>query len=195
MLQQRAVGEEEDTAPLHGFDWVLGREGAAARFAAWRVRRIAQEGVPPSLLGPLGAWPVPFEGSSEVRTDANLVCFRAFIATAPRHLALQWCQLPLTLHRASGILLAGSRSALSVHVREGDGFECRFIRERECTQLPCTRCTEGRGGYVWRWVGPWTPTAAILSASHGELWRHWPYGACGTYDRPIQWPRPGAYYA
>ena len=31
----------------------------------------------------------------------------------------------------------------------------------ECTEVGCQRCESGRGGYQFRWVGPWTCCATI----------------------------------
>ncbi len=162
-------------------------QGAAARFAAWRVRLAARNGVPSSLLGPLGAWPLAFE-STEVRSDANLICFRAYIASAPPQVAWALRELPITEHLTEWLYLV-PQQPLTVALLRADGRRSRCImRTRVCSAVPCARCSSGSGGWHFRWLGPWTPTAAMLGCHHSELYEHsWPVGASGV----ISWPRPG----
>ena len=62
----------------------------------------------------------------------------------------------LTDHRMDGDDVPASVPMFPVIIQRESLNRTWVMPHRQCTETGCQRCESGRGGYQFRWVGPWT---------------------------------------
>ena len=92
----------------------------------------------------------------EVMTPVNLNAFIRWCATATEEeLDKAFDKIYMTLHRREETTLE-DLPLEPVRIERSDLARIFTIPQRPCRSFPCRRCSTGRGGYQFRWVGPWT---------------------------------------
>ena len=92
----------------------------------------------------------------EVISPVNLSAFISWASTASEEeLDKAFDVIYITEHRM-GETIFGDLPVEPVHIERIDLDRIFTIPSRPCNLVPCRRCLTGRGGYQFRWVGPWT---------------------------------------
>ena len=88
-----------------------------------------------------GPWPQHFK----CRSDINLSLALRWLGDVPKRELPQWLvHLPIGRHRCNDPPEMPSIKGV------------KFLAIR-CTDDPCERCSTGRGGYIFKHLGPWAP--------------------------------------
>ena len=92
----------------------------------------------------------------EVMIPVNLNAFISWCATATEEeLDKAFDKIYITVHRIEETTLE-DLPLEPVRIERSDLDRIFTIPQRPCRSFPCRRCSTGRGGYQFRWVGPWT---------------------------------------
>ena len=92
----------------------------------------------------------------EVMTPVNLNAFIRWCATATEEeLDKAFDNIYITEHRIEETTLE-DLPLEPVLIERSDLDRIFTIPQRPCRSWSCRKCSTGRGGYQFRWVGPWT---------------------------------------
>ena len=92
----------------------------------------------------------------EVITPVNLSAFINWATTATEEeLDKAFDKIYITVHRIEETTLE-DLPLEPVRIERSDLDRIFTIPQRPCRSWSCRRCSTGRGGYQFRWVGPWT---------------------------------------
>ena len=98
-----------------------------------------------------------------VVTPLNLSAFMTWAATAEFDEMLQVFGTVYIVNHRMNTAIFGDIPHGPIVIPRSD-FRCEFVvNEVDCEDDECIRCNTGRGGYQFRWVGPWTCECMIGS--------------------------------
>lgn len=111
-----------------------------------------------------------------VLSDLNFAAFMVFLSnyatlTEAQELAVL---LPVVNHRHDdaqlrlmvGPVIIHETEPQTIHVESSTRIRTTSI---QCTEMECSRCRNGTGGYMFRWVHPlWTPRLCVFQDAKGR---------------------------
>ena len=106
---------------------------------------------------------LPRWGSEFVLTPENLCAFQDWFLMQEPEVQLAHSELYVIEH-ANCPLPSFVRKIPPVIQWEQEGPIITQMKTRDCVIHDCRRCTSGVGGYVFRWIGPWTCLEAVALA-------------------------------
>ena len=102
----------------------------------------------------------------EVMIPVNLNAFISWCATATEEeLDKAFDKIYITVHRIEETTLE-DLPLESVRIERSDLDRIFTIPQRHCRYWNCRKCRTGRGGYSFRWVGPWTCIHSLGDGFH-----------------------------
>ena len=118
-----------------------------------------------------------------VYSPVNLGAFLKWATTATEaELGQAFQVINMVMHRMDPEL-QGSAPILPVTVIRGDLNRQFTIVQLQCHDPVCERCLSGRGGYQFRWIGPWTcpNTVGDENTSAREVYQRTIACRCGLH--------------
>ena len=106
---------------------------------------------------------LPRWGSEFVLSPDNLNAFQDWFLTQAPDVQLAHSEL-FVIEHANTLLLVFVRKLPPVIQWDQEGPLITQMKTRDCVIHDCHRCTSGIGGYVFRWIGPWTCMEAVTLA-------------------------------
>ena len=114
-----------------------------------------------------------------VITPVNLSAFLLWATTATEEdLDKAFDVIYMVEHRMDEAIF-GDTPVAPVVIERDDLDRIFTIPRRPCYTVPCQRCRTGRGGYRFRWVGPWTCRNSIGDEETPPFQVMQRYMACG----------------
>ena len=109
---------------------------------------------------------LPRWGSAFVLSPENLSAFLDWFALQPQDVQLAHCKLFVVEHRDSSMIQHFRKvpPALMWGRDQSQNPVVTEMETRPCDVENCWRCTSEVGGYVFRWIGPWSCMEAVRLA-------------------------------
>ena len=140
---------------------------------------------------------LPRWGSAFVLSPENLSAFLDWFALQPQDVQLAHCKLFVVEHRDSSMIQHFRKvpPALMWGRDQSQNPVVTEMETRPCDVENCWRCTSEVGGYVFRWIGPWSCMEAVRLAEEVGFgpsnWKRSGASAQPATTAPPERERPG----
>ena len=121
--------------------------------------------------------------SPYVVSPLNLTCFLQWAQSASLDdLESAFEQVDMLEHRMSAVMFVLDMDG-DITITRPDLDVAFTLRSRMCDDPACSRCLSGRGGWAFRWIGPWTCPAIIGDETTGaqEVYQRAMRCQCGRH--------------